>query len=183
MPSILERVASAQDQEALVAFYGFEEMEKNINSLDKKLAVRVIQKAMKGAGKVTVKKAKQLVPVREGFLKKSIRLKTKKPKQFEYLVTVYLTVKKGVGREWVGLDAKARRKKAAGQVLLGSDYKYVKRAKYSHMYAYQIEFGTSKSKAQPYMRPAIEQTKPEFYSALRSEIEKAWQKEVVEKGL
>lgn len=133
---------------------GGEEMAKNIASLDKALAKKVVRVALRRAAKVSLKRAKELVPVDTGALRDSLRIKVGRIRNDEIKeAKVYLTAGRKSGDRKAGY------------------------------YAFQVEYGTKHAKARPYLRPAVEQTREQFAKDIQEEIVESWQKNVVDKGL
>ena len=149
--------------------YGSDEMRKNIESLDKALAKKVIRAALRKGAAVALKRARQLVPVESGLLRQHLKVKVGKIRNDELKeARVYLTVGKGERVE-------RRRDRKTGEV---RDVRI-----FPARYAFPLEYGTKHRKAHPFFRPAIQQTKPEFVAELHRAIIEAWNKHVVAKGL
>ena len=107
---------------------GFEQVLKAINSLPGLLAERVTGNGLLAAARVVRDQAKALVPVRSGALQGSIR--TVRRSQYVY----------------VSSGARRRVPGAAAQVVAGG-----KGARHVNL----IEYGTVRSKARPFLEPAL----------------------------
>ncbi len=98
----------------------------------KKFFIAVFRKS----GNIIKKKAKGMVPVKHGILKKAIKVfVTGKGRKFGF-VTVGIKIPKG--EQWDG----------------------------GPIYGQQIEFGTTHQAPQPFMRPAFEQSKTEVKASM-----------------
>ena len=128
---------------------GFKALERNLAELSSLAARRTVgRNALKAGAKPIIDKAKQLVPVKTGKLKASIGVKPKlSPRQ------------KGL-----------HRKESPVEMFVGPGGKGAKHANL-------LEFGTVKQAAQPFMRPAWDQTQNQVLKAvggaMGAQIEKA----------
>lgn len=68
-------------QLAKFKIHGLQELDKQLRELEPKLAKKVTRKALRDAAKLTAAKAKELVPVDEGDLRDSIRVKSGKSRK------------------------------------------------------------------------------------------------------
>jgi len=119
--STLERSkVSAKDLKIDTSWIGDKAIARDLTNLEPKLKKRVLKKALREEAKETSKAAKALVPVDQGNLKKSIKVKA----------------------------LKRSRKRIGAQVVAGVNL--------NNAQAIAVEYGTSKRKAQPYLRPAYE---------------------------
>jgi len=68
-------------QLAKFKIHGLQELDKKLRELEPKLARKVTRKALRDAAKMTAAKAKELVPVDEGDLRDSIRVRSGKSRK------------------------------------------------------------------------------------------------------
>ena len=114
---------------------------------------RVVRRPMSGALTPINRAAKANVPVRRGFLKKAIGKKVK-----TYPGGVWGGVGPRTGGQFEHVDERGRRHVPAN---------------YSHL----VEFGTEHSRAEPFLRPALDQNKQKALTILRTGVGKNIEKE------
>ena len=136
----------------------FLEMKKKLQQMPEKLQQRTITKATRQAAKVVEKEAKRLVPKDTGALELAIKtIKVPKRKtpmgHIQYLI-MPVTVLKRTTR--VKVNGEAAKMKT-------NIYTY-----YGHM----VEYGTVKMAAQPFMRPAAENTLQESFDKFFEVVKK-----------
>lgn len=80
-----------------VTLTGLKELDRAVKKLPKGMQRRVLNNALRAGGRVIQKKAKALVPVKTGTLKRSIVVRTGKAKQGA--ATVFVTTTSGKGEK------------------------------------------------------------------------------------
>lgn len=152
---------------------GIAELEQSLSELKTSVAKRAVKKALFTASRPIVERAKQLVPVDEGELRNGIMaggtLKNNAGKQ------AFHDVMASGGSQEEALSAlRDARREAKGEKSNVEIYVGVS-SKVHH--ATLVEFGTSHSAPQPFIRPAFESEKENVLALikteLRSEIDKA----------
>lgn len=133
-----------------VTFKGFAETERNLKRVHERIKRGAMREALAKASRPIIKRARELAPKESGALRKALGRITK-------------TIK-GEVRVRIGI----RRGKSV-------DYQGEKRnpSRYAHL----VELGSSKNRAHPFMRPALEEKKEEaiqiYKETLGPAIEKA----------
>lgn len=110
---------------------GLDEVAKVLKQFPIKLRTNALRGAVRAGAKVLLEEAKQKVPVRSGNLRDSlsiVKLKSKDKKWMTYAVTPRRITKKKNGVKGIVADG---------------------------YYGHIVEYGNSKMKAQPYLRPAL----------------------------
>jgi len=130
---------------------GVKELQKSLKQFPKNIQKNVMTGAVRAGAKPIVKRARELVPVEHGDLKKSIRIKKRR-------------IPKGSTMLKFSIHA-------GGNIRVNGESL---RPYYAHM----IEFGTSQMSAQPFMRPALEQEAGNAIKYVREYIEKRIPKEI-----
>lgn len=85
-----------------VKIEGAKELEKKLLSFEPKLGRKIVRQALRKAAKPILAKAKSLVPVRTGALKKSLRIRALKKRKHRYGVMVATSEGWFVGMEFYG---------------------------------------------------------------------------------
>jgi len=121
---------------------GIKELERALGKLPKELINKAEKAALRGGAFLISKAAKAKAPVASGHLKKSIGINVK-------------TVK---GRTTARIGAKSDRKTIIryGKEVVSNP------ANYAHL----VEYGSARSTARPFIRPAVETTKDEVLGAM-----------------
>lgn len=120
---------------------GAKELDALLAALPKKVANKILRDALRKGAEVVKEAAKARAPVRTGLLQRSI------------------TVRKG-----------KRKRKGGGQsVVIFPDIAKFGR-KNQDFYAPYVEYGTSHSEAEPYMRTAFAATKDRVMAGIQSDI-------------
>jgi HK97 gp10 family phage protein len=129
------------------------DLEKALMDLKTTVAKGVTTRALKKAAQPVADAAERHVPVRTGALKESIEVSTRlarREKRFS-----------------------SRKAPDEVRVHVGASYKLGRRGRHSHL----VEFGTVNQAAEPYMRPAWEETKDQLLAdlaqSMRVEFDKA----------
>ena len=106
---------------------GFADLERKLQELPAKLSKKAARKGLRAGAKIVADRAKQLVPTDTGRLRRSIKVRAGQRSRKNISVLVLTGT-----REELGIPASAR-----------------------GYYPMAIEAGSSKTPAQPYMRPAV----------------------------
>ena len=144
---------------ATVTLTGDKEIRKALKELPDRSRVRVLVKANGVIMRKALRIAKRLVPVDQGLLKKSLGVKTYKDGK-KGAVSTTVGARKGF-REVVEVDGK-------------------RRVRDPQKYAHLVEFGTQRTAARPFLRPALQAIEGDIdgeYAALVfAGIEAEWDK-------
>jgi len=142
----------------------FKAVQDALKKLPAHLQQKVVVGATRASAAVIAKEAKENVPVRTGLLKKSISVrmvpKSKTPKGHVHFYVVPLTK--------VRFTANVTVNGQSGKL------KATRTAYYAHM----VEFGTSKMAAQPFLRPAFENSADKSVKAFQAYALKRTDKEI-----
>jgi len=121
---------------------GLKKLQKRLRKMEPKLRKKLTRKAIRKAGKVVHEAAKERVPKESGDLKKSIKLRALKRSR--------------KNKHRVGV-----RVISGGRFFQGEYY-----------YGGHVEYGTSDTAAEPYMRPARDNHKDQVLLVFRTEASK-----------
>lgn len=116
-----------------VSIEGLDKIERKLNALPGKVARKVIRKAVRAGQKILKEEVQLRVPVDQGKLKESIKIRLRAPDRFGITARVIADAK--IPR----LGGKADGNRSS-----------------LNSYAAFVEFGTKKKSARPYARPALE---------------------------
>lgn len=142
----------------------FKEVKKALEKLPAHLQQKVVVGATRAAAKTIQKEAIQNVPVDTGLLKKSIGIaKAKKKDTKDGHVKFYV-----VPKSKIMFSKKVETSDGTGKL----------KVKTHAYYAHMIEFGTSKMAAQPYLRPAFENSAESSVKAFQEYALKRVDKEI-----
>lgn len=131
----------------------FEKVTKALKALPTAIQEKVVAGATRAGAVVVKKEAKRLAPVDTGTLRMSIDVaKAKKKDTKENHVKFYVVPKSKITKK---IKAMADGKSS------------VLRINASIHYPFMVEYGTSKMKAQPFLRPAVDNTKEEVVKAFQ----------------
>jgi len=133
---------------------GFKQLERSLSKLPKALSDGVERSALRAGAKPIEKKAKASVAVSSGLLKQSLGT----------------SVKKNRGGENKGnLSARVGARTGFGKTEMVNG-KPVRKdpVKYAHL----VEYGTSRTAAKPFIRPAVESSKNEVLEGMAKGYEK-----------
>lgn len=134
----------------VVSIEGFRELDAALAELPKAIAKNATKRALAKAAEPIAEEARRLVPVNTGTLKESISVSTKlKNKVGE---AEFSAVMRAGGSKSEAVSAMRDARRAAGapsfaEVFIGPSVP-------SGFYGHLVEFGTSHSVAQPFLRPA-----------------------------
>lgn len=148
---------------------GLAQLERNIEDLARtigdKQATGIIASALRATANIVKDAAKQRVPVKTGMLRDSLVVRKSRTGDGDIGVDVSI---KSINKKYAN-NKKNRRSGRAG-----------KKYKMPGMtfYAYFIERGTSKMRAQPFIRPAIDATKTLLPIAFQKNLAKAIERKV-----
>jgi HK97 gp10 family phage protein len=142
---------------------GLKELSKALKAFPQNVQNNILNSAVR-AGAVTIQKeAKKNVPVKSGLTKASIIIKKRRPKS-KNITKFSLGIRRiKDGREWYEKNLNS---------------KYFKDKPKDAYYAHMIEFGTSKSEASPFMRPALESRADEVINEVRKKMQQRIDKEI-----
>lgn len=167
--------------EKWINIFGDVQLIKNLERVKTAVQRKMMKKAIDKGVKIVAKIAKSKAPKgKTGLLKKSIKSRVTKmvsgkvyvdPKVFA--VKNSLTggafkrvVLKGKGRKMNWTQIK---EKISSQ---GGDTEYKRPAKYAHL----VEFGTKRTQAKPFMRPALQQSRASVLKQIENEIKNGLKK-------
>lgn len=131
---------------------GMKEVQKALEQLPDKLQDRAVKNAMASGARLIRNEAKRLVPVGPG------------PSHLKDMIVVSRTVQVG-----------GKRKSLKGEVVLGIKDE-------GRMYAHLIEFGASHMRAQPFMRPALDNKHAEAMRVIGTKLGKEVEKQARKLG-
>lgn len=136
---------------ATFKFAGGRELERALLELSTKEAKRVARAALRKAAKPILDTARATVPVKEGRLKKSLRLKVDRPRGAP-VTAMEAEVGPGgaIAKEYRPRKTQTKRKTAKGKV---RSYGYQIGSR-PDVYGKFVEYGTSDTAPKPFMRPA-----------------------------
>lgn len=139
-----------------IQVHGLRELQASIKRFESKVERRLLTRALMDAASIHVKEAKQRAPVDTGELARNIRARPDKPEGNEE-AHVIVGVRKLTKKQL----AKAREKREGAS---------------DPFYWRFVEFGTSKMRARPFLRPAFENTVSKmiarFTESLRDRLRK-----------
>lgn len=124
---------------------GFAELQKRLAAFGPKIAANEQRNATRAAAAVFRDAVRQTAPVRTGLLKASLVVNKRRSTDGRYVVKYGVRLKPA-GKMKYGNTSENRRKRRVGK-----RYEVDSPAFYGRF----IEFGTSKMRAQPFMRPAF----------------------------
>lgn len=125
---------------ANVKIEGLEELLKALDQFPKNLQKKALRPALREGAKVIHKQAKRFVPVDEGDLKRSLKVRAAK-------------------RNRKGIVAVNVQTSSEANVFSGEQF-----------YGAFVEFGTSKTPAQPFLRPALDTSATEAKEAVADKL-------------
>jgi HK97 gp10 family phage protein len=137
----------ALKRERAIKIEGLKELDEALGEFPKATARNVLKRVAVKSLQPLITMARQLVPVRTGELRNSLKITTKLSKR-----------QASIARREAAREGKSFYQTYAGPSALP--------------YAHMVEFGTSKMKAQPYMRPAWDATKHQALDIISKELEK-----------
>ena len=142
----------------------FKAVQDALKNLPAKLQQRVVVGATRAAAATIAKEAREIVPVRTGLLKKSISVrmvpKRKTPSGHVHFYVVPLT-----------------KMKFTASIKIGGQSAKLKGTR-TVFYAHMVEFGTVNMAAQPFMRPAYENSADKSVKAFQQYALKRTEKEI-----
>jgi len=157
---------------ATVTLTGDKEIRKALKELPDRTRVRVLVKANGVIMRKALRIAKKLVPVKHGLLKASLGVKTFKDGKSKHgggAVATAIGPRKGF-RAVLKTNAGVTRKSRKGREKVADPRKY----------AHLVEFGTQRTAARPFLRPALQAIEGDIdgeYAALVfAGIEAEWDK-------
>jgi HK97 gp10 family phage protein len=156
-----------------ITLKGDKEIRAALKELPNKVRVRVLVGANRKTMQRALRIAKSLVPEDTGQLKKSLGIRTFKNAK-RGTVTATLGPRKGFAGEFQSKTL-GRGEGGRFQTILGG-----KRRVDPQKYAHLVEFGTVKTEARPFLRPALQQVEGDIESTYAKEvfdgIEREWDK-------
>lgn len=123
--------------------HGLKELERKLRELPEKLAKNGLRAAVAAGSRLVASEARRRVPVDSGTLKRSIYTKQIREESNNQQQTFYVGSRHGKKEQAKGRDA---------------------------YYFPFVEFGTEKSPAHPFMRPAFESTKEKAVEAVKTKL-------------
>lgn len=132
------------------------QVQSALASLPREMRDKAERTCLKAGGEIILAKAKANVPVRHGMLKISLANNVKKNKEGELSSRIGPRSEDKIA---IGVHEKGKNK---------GKPKYIRPQKYSHL----VEYGTSHSAANPFMRPAAESSKDQVLTAMMANYQK-----------
>lgn len=148
----------------VIATSGFKELDKALGELPKATAKNVLRRTLVKAGEPIAEEARRLVPVDQGTLRDSIKVSARlknKVGSAEFAAAM----RAGLGKDAARSALRTARRNAGGGSFAEM---YVGPA--SVPQAHMTEFGTVRTQAQPYMRPAWDGQKMEALDIIKAEL-------------
>lgn len=158
---------------------GLEALYKHMAGWKESHVRKVIRPAITKAGRLIAKTAKRLAPKETGLLRKSIASKVKTYKSGSVVAIIGPRI--GFKRE-VTLKRVFRIINGRTVFFAKPKPEYLKMMRNPIPYAHLVEYGTSKTAAKPFMRPAWDQNKEQIKSLLQREIWNGIQKHLAAKS-
>lgn len=146
---------------------GLRSLQDQLLELGAELGVKTLTAAAKKAFQPVIDDAQRLAPVDTDALRESVKLRSKKPKSGETVVAVGLSIA-GQSKRQRRL-AKVRRRLHKKGLVSGSEKLPLAPKSRWHF----EEFGTSKTRARPYIRPAFDKNVRWMIEDLKFELGKA----------
>lgn len=143
---------------------GLRELRRAMLTLPQKMDQRILNSGLLAGGRLIVADAKQRVAVRTGELRRNIRARSTKPFQ-GMTATVIVGVRKLTKKQIAALKKKRNRK---GSSLPNPSDPFYWRF---------LEFGTSKMRARPFLRPAFESKKGQALEVITKQFAKRVEEE------
>ncbi len=143
----------------------FQDIQKKLSALPTVIQQRVVVGATRASAKVIADEAKQRVPVRSGLLKSTISIAKAKKKDTKDGHVKFYVIPKTKTTQKVNLIS------SLGDI---TKLKFKRVAYYAHF----VEFGTVKMEAQPFLRPAFENSKTKSVQAFQNYARKRIPKEI-----
>jgi HK97 gp10 family phage protein len=137
---------------------GFKELAEKMKQMAPRLAKNGLRAAVSAAAAVVRNEARNLAPVDTGEMKRDIQMKRERDKRGSADLVASYSVYVRAGKK-SRLSGRAR----------GVD-------KDSHYFRF-VELGTSKMRAQPFLRPALELRKEDAIDAMRDKLDQRIQEE------
>lgn len=142
---------------------GLKEMDAALGEMSKATARNVLKRVLMKAGQPTADLASQLAPVDRGQLSRSVTV-SPRIKNKAGSAEFSAVLRAGGSRAEAGQALRAARRAAKGSFV----EVYIGPTALPH--AHLMEFGTSDLTAQPFMRPAWEQTKAGIMAIIKAEL-------------
>ena len=148
---------------------GLKELQKTLAMLPKGVATRAYRAALSAGARIIAKAAKSKVKKgKTGLLKKSIGMKYIRPRGNRAPVSII-----GPRRGFKGEPKVVTDRKTGQQKTITPDP-----ARYGHL----VEKGTRHSAAQPFLRPALDQSESAVFAAMAEKVSKAIDTAASKKG-
>lgn len=149
-----------------VTIEGLRELDAALAELPKTIAKNATKRALAKAAEPIAEEAKRLVPVNTGLLRNSIAISTKLKNKVGR--SEFSAVLRGGGSKAEAVAAMRDARRAAGapsfaEVFIGPAWP-------KGFYGTFVEFGTSDTVAQPFMRPAWDSQKDHALSIIKGEL-------------
>lgn len=145
---------------------GLREVDAMLSELSKSVQKRVLTKALMAGGEVLARSARQKAPVDSGFLYEHIAVTDKKPDDVNVGAAGFHAARRaGLSGRQAGQVARAANRAAGfnqAEVYVG--------ASKSAVAAWPQELGTVNHPAQPFLRPAFEETKQRIADMVAFEL-------------
>jgi len=149
----------------VVSLSGFRDLDRALAELPKATARNVLRRTLVKAGEPIAEKARELAPVDRGDLKASIAVSARvknKVGSAEYAAAM----RAGLGKGAAVRALRDARRGAGGSFA----QMYVGPAVPQGFYGHLVEFGTSRTAAQPFMRPAWDAMQTEALNLIKGEL-------------
>lgn len=137
-----------------LTFLGDKQLEKKLHGLETKIEKKALRHAMRRAGKIVLATAKTLAPRRSGRMADTLKVRSAK--------------KSNANSGQVGVVVQTGTRDQLG---IPEDAKYY--------YPAGVEYGTSHSPAQPFLRPALDQNREEALEIIKQDLHEFFDSEAV----
>lgn len=150
---------------SVVTVSGFRELEAALAELPKATGRNVLKRTLIKAGQPIAERARELVPVQSGQLKSSIMISPRIKNTVGY-AEYSAAMRAGLGKEAAVRALRDVRRSAKGSFA----EMFVGPAVPAGFYGHLVEFGTSRTQAQPFMRPAWDAMQGRALAIIRAEL-------------
>lgn len=148
---------------------GLEDVKRRLEAVNAALRKTILRKATTAGGQILSREVKARAPRETGLLRRSISYKIRSYDGGARFLAV-VGPRSGIKEAVVtlgGTSVLARSKKGKALLAAGGETSFRAPVRYAHL----LEFGTSKSAAQPFMRTAIASAHDRIVEAMRQVIE------------
>jgi HK97 gp10 family phage protein len=144
---------------------------KEMKRIQAELGFKAMKKALLKGSKVVAKKARYLVPIDTGLLKKSIKTKSARKTTSAkcYADPMVFGARKNAGASWKRVNVKVKKRGVSAEKIARAVKKAGMELKRPSKYAHLVEFGSKKNSPMPFMRPALHSSKQQAFDLVKKE--------------